>query len=78
MEGGRRAFRRSVGNALSQWLREPVEVAQKLMGHASARTTMEHYLGVSREEELRCAEQIETLMFPIVPQTMEVQKGVTH
>ena len=75
---GWRAFRRSVGNALSQSLREPVEVAQKLMGHASARTTMEHYLGVSREEELRCAEAIEALMFPIVPQTVVGQEGVTH
>lgn len=75
---GWRAFRRSVGNALSQSLREPVEVAQKLMGHASARTTMEHYLGVSREEELRCAEEIEALMFPIVPQTVVGQEGVTH
>lgn len=75
---GWRAFRRSVGNALSQSLREPIEVAQKLMGHASARTTMEHYLGVSREEELRCAEEIEALMFPIVPQTMVGQEGLTH
>ncbi len=75
---GWRAFRRSVGNALSQSLREPIEVAQKLMGHASARTTMEHYLGVSQAEELRCAEEIEALMFPIVPQTMVGHEGVTH
>ena len=75
---GWRAFRRSVGNALSQSLREPVEVAQKLMGHASARTTMEHYLGVPREEELRCAEAIEALMFPTVPQQQQEQEGVIH
>lgn len=68
---GWRVFRRSVATTLSE-MREPVRIAQQVLGHSSPLTTLMFYTQSVENSQRRAVARLEDTMFPGVPKCSQV------